>query len=223
MARVARRAGTIAARAVEATASTESGGASRSMPEDARARREAAKRRLVEACAGTYRGAATREDTEEISAAQGALERTVGDERWISTRWTGSGDWCTRTRRMCWVYSSRRRGWACRKSGTFSRVLGAKGTNTGITNEIRLSLPFLLSEAKAGAPGAWDCACRRALRSRKAASGAHVSRGARERGEHIAAGGDAPRARHLTAIEPESPNSHGHQGIGAQVSASRAR
>ena len=29
----------------------------------------------------------------------------------------------------------------------------ANGTNTGITNEIRLSVPFLLSEAKVGAPG----------------------------------------------------------------------
>ncbi len=155
MARVARRAGTIAARAVEATASTESGGASRSIPEDARARREAAKRRLVEACAGTYRGAAaTREDTEEISAAQGALERTVGDEALdfdaLDGKWrlvyTNAADV------LGLLVASQRLG--VPEVGDIFQSFGcAKGTNTGITNEIRLSLPFLLSEAKAGAPG----------------------------------------------------------------------
>ena len=155
MARVARRAGTIAARAVEATASTESGGASRSMPEDARARREAAKRRLVEACAGTYRGAlATRDDAAEIMAAAGALERLTTSE---TIEWDAlDGKWrlaYTNAADVLGLLMASQRLGVPEVGDIFQSFGCANGTNTGITNEIRLSVPFLLSEAKVGAPG----------------------------------------------------------------------
>jgi len=154
MTRLARRAGTVATRATETAAAMENGSSS-AMPEEARARREAAKRRLVEACAGTYRGAlATREDKEEISAAQGALERTVGDEALdfdaLDGKWrlvyTNAADV------LGLLVASQRLG--VPEVGDIFQSFGcANGANTGITNEIRLSLPFLLSEAKTGAPG----------------------------------------------------------------------
>ena len=125
--------------------------------DDARADegRARARARLREACAGTYRGAlATREDAAEIMAAAGALERLTTSEtiEWdaLDGRWrlayTNAADV------LGLLIASQRLG--VPEVGDIFQSFGcANGTNTGITNEIRLSVPFLLSEAKVGAPG----------------------------------------------------------------------
>ena len=117
--------------------------------------RARARARLREACAGTYRGAlATREDAAEIMAAAGALERLTTSEtiEWdaLDGRWrlayTNAADV------LGLLIASQRLG--VPEVGDIFQSFGcANGTNTGITNEIRLSVPFLLSEAKVGAPG----------------------------------------------------------------------
>ena len=122
--------------------------------DDASARREA-KARLLEAIAGTYRGAlATSSDRREIETAQGVLERLntketlnfdVLDGKW-RLAYTNAADV------LGLLIASQRFG--VPEVGDIFQSFGcANGTNTGIVNEIRLSVPFLLSAAKPGEPG----------------------------------------------------------------------
>lgn len=120
--------------------------------DEARAR---ARARLREACAGTYRGAlATRDDAAEIMAAAGALERLTTSE---TIEWDAlDGKWrlaYTNAADVLGLLMASQRLGVPEVGDIFQSFGCANGTNTGITNEIRLSVPFLLSEAKVGAPG----------------------------------------------------------------------
>ncbi|ABO99277.1 predicted protein, partial [Ostreococcus lucimarinus CCE9901] len=110
---------------------------------------------LREACAGTYRGAlATRDDAAEIMAAAGALERLTTSE---TIEWDAlDGKWrlaYTNAADVLGLLMASQRLGVPEVGDIFQSFGCANGTNTGITNEIRLSVPFLLSEAKVGAPG----------------------------------------------------------------------
>ena len=121
---------------------------------EASARRDA-KARLLEAIAGTYRGAlATSSDRREIDTAQGVLERLNSSETldfdMLDGKWrlayTNAADV------LGLLIASQRFG--VPEVGDIFQSFGcANGTNTGIVNEIRLSVPFLLSAAKPGEPG----------------------------------------------------------------------
>jgi len=113
------------------------------------------KRALREACAGTYRGAmASERDVREIESAMGALERAQANDgldfNQLHGKWrlmyTNAADV------LGLLIASQRVG--VPEVGDIFQSFGcANGVNTGITNEIRLSVPFLLSSAKPGEPG----------------------------------------------------------------------
>ncbi|OUS46330.1 hypothetical protein BE221DRAFT_205830 [Ostreococcus tauri] len=118
--------------------------------------RRRAKARLVDACVGTYRGAlTTADDRSAIAEAQGALER-IGDGSETIDFDALDGKW-----RLAYTNASDVLGLliASRTTGVpevgdiFQSFSCKNGKNEGITNEIRLSLPFILSEAKRGEPG----------------------------------------------------------------------
>jgi hypothetical protein len=129
------------------TTTTRSGGGT----ETARAE---AKARLLDACAGTYRGAlASREDREAIAAAQGALERLSEDALDFDAL---DGKWrlaYTNASDVVGLLVASQRLGVPEVGDIFQSFGCADGSNTGITNEIRLSVPFLLNSAKKGEPG----------------------------------------------------------------------
>lgn len=131
---------------VVATATRSGGGA-----ETARAE---AKARLLDACAGTYRGAlASKEDREAIAAAQGALERLSEDALDFDAL---DGKWrlaYTNASDVVGLLIASQRFGVPEVGDIFQSFGCADGSNTGITNEIRLSVPFLLNSAKKGEPG----------------------------------------------------------------------
>lgn len=131
---------------VVATATRSGGGA-----ETARAE---AKARLLDACAGTYRGAlASKEDRESIAAAQGALERLSEDALDFDAL---DGKWrlaYTNASDVVGLLIASQRFGVPEVGDIFQSFGCADGSNTGITNEIRLSVPFLLNSAKKGEPG----------------------------------------------------------------------
>lgn len=129
------------------TTATRSGGGA----ETARAE---AKARLLDACAGTYRGAlASREDREAIAAAQGALERLSEDALDFDAL---DGKWrlaYTNASDVVGLLIASQRFGVPEVGDIFQSFGCADGSNTGITNEIRLSVPFFLNSAKKGEPG----------------------------------------------------------------------
>ena len=131
---------------VVATATRSGGGA-----ETARAEAMA---RLLDACAGTYRGAlASKEDREAIAAAQGALERLSEDALDFDAL---DGKWrlaYTNASDVVGLLIASQRFGVPEVGDIFQSFGCADGSNTGITNEIRLSVPFLLNSAKKGEPG----------------------------------------------------------------------
>lgn len=111
---------------------------------------------LLEACGGTYRGALARaEDRAAIAEARGRLERfadasagidfDVLDGRWRLV-YTNAAD-------VLGLLAASRVFGTPAVGDIFQSFRCANGRNEGITNEIRLSVPFLLSEAKRGEPG----------------------------------------------------------------------